>query len=165
MENAFMCSIKERLENQNKMPAFYRYVNDALGIMADVAAASEFLSTLTGIHPSISFTMELENNSKLPFLGMEIIWNSCLMDGKVFRKPTDTILILHYQSHADVSYKQSLLNTMLNCAFKLSRQIGSFFTKGVSSSGRTTSTVHHPAIIRGSTTGRRRIAWSNGSQS
>ena len=35
-------------------------------------------------------------------------------------KPTDTGLLLHYQSHVDVKYKHSLLKTMLNRAFKLS---------------------------------------------
>ena len=41
-------------------------------------------------------------------------------DTKVYKKPTDTGLLLHYQSHVDVKYKHSLLKTMLNRAFKLS---------------------------------------------
>lgn len=76
------------------MPNFYkRYVDDTLSIMLDVQAASTFLSTLNEIHPSVplvSFTMELEKNGKLPFLGMEIIRNSTRLDRKVCRKPTDT---------------------------------------------------------------------------
>ena len=49
------------------MPAFYkRYVDDTLSKMPDVSSASEFLSTLNEIHPSVSFTMELEDNGKLP---------------------------------------------------------------------------------------------------
>ncbi|KAL9955814.1 hypothetical protein ACROYT_G037197 [Oculina patagonica] len=76
------------------------------------------LGTVT--HPSINFTMELEENGRLPFLGMDIIRNGCHLDTKVYRKPTDTGLLLHYHSHVDVRYKRSLLNTMLNRAFKLS---------------------------------------------
>ncbi|KAL9953158.1 hypothetical protein ACROYT_G040528 [Oculina patagonica] len=121
MANTFMCGIEEQLEIQNKMPAFYkRYVDDTLSKMPDVTAASEFLSTLNEIHPSVSFTMELEDNNKLPFLGMEIIKNGSQLDTKVYKKPTDTGLLLHYQSHVDVKYKHSLLKTMLNRAFKLS---------------------------------------------
>ena len=102
------------------MPAFYkRYVDDTLSILPDVQAASTFLSTLNEIHPSISFTMELEINGKLPFQGMEIIRNSQL-DRKVYRKPTDTGLRMHYHSHVDMKYKHSLLETVLNRAFKLS---------------------------------------------
>ena len=108
MANAFMCNIEEQLTNQNKMPNYYkRYVDDTLSIMPDVQAASTFLSTLNEIHPSISFTMELEKNGKLPFLGMEIIRNSTRLDRKVYRKPTDTGL--HYHSHVHMKYKHSLI--------------------------------------------------------
>ena len=118
MANAFMCNIEEQLTNQNKMPAFYkRYVDDTLSKMPDVSSASEFLSTLNEIHPSVSFTMELEDNGKLPFHGMAIIRNGPRLDTKVYRKPTDTGLLLHYQSHVDMKYKHSLLKTMLNRAF------------------------------------------------
>ena len=122
MANTFMCNIEEQLINQNKMPALYnRYVDDTLSSrMPDVSSAFEFLSTLNGIHPSVSFTMELEDNGKLPFLGMVIIRNGPRLDTKGYRKPTDTGLLLHYQSHVDVKHKHSLLKTMLNRAFKLS---------------------------------------------
>ena len=88
--------------NKNK-----RYVDDTLSIMPNVQAASTFLSTLNEIHPSISFTMELKKNEKLPFLGMEIIRNSTRLDTKVYRKPTDAGLLLHYNSHVDMKYSIS----------------------------------------------------------
>ena len=57
MANTVMCNIEEQLINQNKMPAFYnRYVDDTLSKIPVVLFASEFLSTLNGIHPSVSFT-------------------------------------------------------------------------------------------------------------
>ena len=94
--------------------------DNTLSIIPDVEAASTFLSTLNEIHPSISFTIELEKNGKLPFLGMEIIRNGTRLDRKAYRKPTDTGLLLHYHSHVHIKYKHSLLKTMLNRAFKLS---------------------------------------------
>ena len=121
MANTFMCSIEKQLEARNKMPAFYkRYVDDMLSTMPNEETASEFLMTLNNCHPSINFTMELEENGRLPFIGMDIIRNGCRLDTKVYRKPTDTGLLLHYHSHVDERYKRSLLNTMLNRAFKLS---------------------------------------------
>ena len=115
-------SIAERaFETENKMPAFYkRYVDDTLSAMPGVETASDFLTTLNNTHPSIDFTMELEVNGRLPFLGMDIIRNGCRLDTKVYRKPTDTGLLLHYHSHVDGRYKRSLLNTMFNRALKLS---------------------------------------------
>ncbi|XP_068743542.1 uncharacterized protein [Montipora capricornis] len=116
-----MCSIEERLQGQGKMPDFYkRYVDDTLSIMPNVETAEAFLSTLNDSHPSINFTMELAANGTLPFLGVEIVKHMSPLETKVYKKPTDTGLLLHYQSHVDVRYKQSLLKTMLNRAFKLS---------------------------------------------
>ena len=88
--------------------------------MPDPKAASEFLETLNESHPSIDFTMELEENGRLPFLGMDVIRNGCRLDTTVYRKPMDKGLLLHYQSYVDARYKWSLLNTMLNRAFQLS---------------------------------------------
>ena len=76
--------------------------------------------TLNKSHPSIDFTIELEENGRLPFLGMDVIRNGCRLDTTVYRKPTDKGLLLHYHSHVDARYKRSLLNTMLNRAFQLS---------------------------------------------
>ena len=98
------------------MPTFYkRYVNDTLSIMPDVQVASTFLSTLNDTHSSISYDGTWRKR-KLPFL--EIVRNSTRLDRKVYRKPTDTGLLLHYYSHVDMKYKHSLLKTMLNRAFK-----------------------------------------------
>ncbi|RMX46497.1 hypothetical protein pdam_00020514 [Pocillopora damicornis] len=40
--------------------------------------------------PDVSSASELENNDRLPFLGMMIIRNSPRPDTKVYAKPTDT---------------------------------------------------------------------------
>ena len=88
------------------MPNFYkRYVDDTFSIMPNVETAEAFLSTLNDSPPSISFTMELATNGKLPFLGLEIVKLMSRLETKVYKKPTDTGLLLHYQSHFDVRYK------------------------------------------------------------
>ncbi len=78
------------------------------------------------IRPSVNFTIELAENGTLPFLGTEIIKCNSLLETKVCKKPSDTGLLLHYQSHTNVRYKESLLNTMLNRAFKLSSTLKLF---------------------------------------
>ena len=81
MANAFMCKIEKQLERQNKLPIFFKgFVDDTLSAMPDPEAASEFLETLNKSHPSIDFTMELEENGRLPFLGMDAIRNGCRLD-------------------------------------------------------------------------------------
>ena len=64
--------------------------------MPDVAGTESFLSTLNECHPSISFTLELVRQNKLPFLVMEITKNGSQLSTSVYRKPTNTGLLLHF---------------------------------------------------------------------
>lgn len=70
--------------------------------------------------------MEIADNNKLPFLGMMIEKRGCHRTTSVYRKPTDTGLLLHYHSHVDHRYKKPLLNTMLNRAYHPSSTRESF---------------------------------------
>ena len=70
--------------------------------------------------PTLPLVLQCNSRKTGNFLGIEIIRNSARLDRKVYRKPTDTGLLLHYYSHVDMKYKHSLLKTMLNRAFKLS---------------------------------------------
>jgi len=94
-------------------------VDDTLGIMPNVETAESFLSSLNESHPSVSFTMEIGEHGKLPFLGTEIRKCNGRLEKRVNRKPTDTGLLLHFKSHVDVRCKKSLLKTMLDRAFKV----------------------------------------------
>jgi len=130
MANVFLCSIKEKLELDNKLRDFYRrYVDDTLDTMKDVPAAEAFSSTLNNCQPSISFTMELASDNKLPFVGMEVLKEGCKLEISVSRKPTNTDLLLHHQSHVDKRYKKSLIKTMVNRAFRLSSTREAFATE------------------------------------
>ena len=113
MANAFMCIIEERLQDQVKMPNFYkRYVDDTFSVMPNVEIGEAFLSTLNDSDPLITFIMEMATNGKLSLSGG--------VNRETHVPPTDTELLLHYQSHVDGRYKESLLKPMLNRAFKLS---------------------------------------------
>ena len=70
--------------------------------------------------------MELASDNKLPFIDMEVLKKGCKLKTSVYRKPTNTGLLLHHQSHVDKRYKKSLLKTMLNRAFHLSSTWESF---------------------------------------
>ena len=76
MANVFMCHLEEKLTRDGLMPQLYkRYVDNTLARMPSAVAAAEFLSTLNGLHPSLTFTMELPVDNKIPFIGIEIVKN------------------------------------------------------------------------------------------
>ena len=121
MANVFMCHLEEKLAGDGLMPHLYRrYVDDTLARMPNTNAATMFLTTLNGLHPSLSFTMELPVDDRIPFIGIEIIKNGTKLETQVYRKSTNTGLLLHFNSHTDKRYKDSLLKTMLHHAYALS---------------------------------------------
>lgn len=121
LANTFMCHIEEKLEEDGQMPNYYkRYVDDTFSIMPDLRAATSFLDALNSKHPSLNFTMETATDNTLAFLGMNIFKNGTILSTSVYRKPTNTGLYLHYDSHVDHRYKVGLLKTMLYRAYRLS---------------------------------------------
>ena len=121
LANVFMCSVEEVLKQEGKLLAFYqRYVDDTLTTMPDVTAAFSFLNTLNHAHDAVNFTMELETNGVLHFLGVNLINQAPRVETKVYAKPTSTGLLLHHHSHVDNRYRKGLLTTMLDRAYRLS---------------------------------------------
>ena len=127
MANVFMCHLEEKLTRDGLMPHLYRrYVDDTLARMPNTDATTMFLTTLNGLHPSLSFTMELPVDDRIPFIGIDIIKNGTKLETRVYRKPTNTGLLLHFNSHTGRRYKDSLLKTMLHRAYALSSTTQAF---------------------------------------
>ena len=95
--NVFMSSLEEKLELESKLPPYYRrYVDDTLRVMPDIPTAADFLDTLNHAHSAVSFTMEIEKDGILPFLGIQILNRAPQLETKVYVKPANTGLLLHY---------------------------------------------------------------------
>ncbi|XP_044183421.1 uncharacterized protein LOC114968046 [Acropora millepora] len=88
--------------------------------MPNIETASNLLDTLNQAHFSVKFTMETECNGMLPFLGIQLLNRSPQIETKVYGKPTNSGLLLHYHSHVDNRYKKGLLRTMLDRTHRLS---------------------------------------------
>ena len=99
MANTFMCSIEEKLESEDKLPSLHkRHVDDTLAAAKDIPTATAFLATLNEAHPAISFTMEVANNDKLPFIGMELTKIGKQLKTCVYRKTTNKLKTIgHFQ--------------------------------------------------------------------
>ena len=88
--------------------------------MPEINAAASFLNTLNTCHPAIKFTMETESDNQLPFIGMCLIRTSNQIKTQVYRKSTNTGLLLHNQSHVDSRYKKAIIRTIPARADRLS---------------------------------------------
>ena len=97
-----------KMKTNCQLKFYTGYVDDTLAMVRDIPTATKFLTILNNYHPALSFTMELANGNKLSFLGMMICKYGSHLTTMVKRKPTNTGLLLHFQSHVDQSYKRSL---------------------------------------------------------
>ena len=89
--NVFMSSLEEKLELEGKLPPYYRrYVDDTLTVMPDIPTAADFLDTLNHAFSAVSFTMEIEKDGILPFLGIQLLNRAPQLETKVYVKPTNT---------------------------------------------------------------------------
>ena len=80
---------------------------------------NEFHTHLNSISPYLQFTIKLEENRCLPFLGTVTIHSKGKVEVNIYRTPTHTDKYLHYDSHHPKQHKLSVLNILLDRAEKI----------------------------------------------
>ena len=120
LANWFLGMIEKKIFDQHLSfyPSFYvRYVDDVFAIFNSAIEVQMFLEVLNNQHPNLRFTCEQASRPSLPFLDVQLtIWdrefNIC-----VYRKPTFTGVLLHFNSIAPLSWKRGLINCLLHRAY------------------------------------------------
>ena len=93
-----------------------RYVDDTFCVM-EKEYISTFLDHLNTLHPTIQFTMELEENGSLPFLDTLLMTrNDGGLDVAVYRKPTHINRYLQFSSHHPSGIKRSVASSLFHRA-------------------------------------------------
>ena len=64
---------------------------------------------INSLHPNLKFTLEIEQNGKLPFLDICIEYHETTLSSTWYCKPTDTGLILNFHAMTPRSYKRSVI--------------------------------------------------------
>jgi len=78
------------------------------------------------LHPNLEFTLERPVDGKLPFLDTEVKQISNQLHTNVYRKATDTGLIMQYTSICPKSWKLGLINFYLNRALNICSNFTAF---------------------------------------
>ncbi|BHF73931.1 hypothetical protein SprV_0401701500 [Sparganum proliferum] len=109
-------AVLQRLESlvfQHYKPKFWaRYVDDTF-VVIERDQLLTFKERLNAVFPDIQFTMEEEENNQLAFLHVLV----CRKDRgglktKVFRKATNTMQVLNFNSNHPISHKRSCVRTL-----------------------------------------------------
>ena len=98
-----------------KLEVWFHYVDDTFVIWRHgKVVLCKFFIFLNNQHPNIHFTIDIQENGKLPFLNLLV---SKKADGtlghQVYRKPTHTDRYLYVESHHHPSQKQSAINSFV----------------------------------------------------
>ena len=113
--NLVMEELKRKIfeSHENWLPRYWnRYVDDTFTIVhRDMV--DNLLGQLGRVFPSINYTIQIEKESKLAFLDVEV---HCKPDGSlktlVYRKPTHTSRLLDFNSCNPMPHKHSVAQTL-----------------------------------------------------
>ena len=95
-----------------------RYVDDVFCIFRKDVNNELFLSKLNSLHDSLSFTCEFGGRS-LPFLDILVELKDDGYRSTVYRKETNTDVLLHYKSNTPNGWKTGLMKCLLHRTKKL----------------------------------------------
>nr|VZI36045.1 unnamed protein product [Spirometra erinaceieuropaei] len=109
-------AVLQRLESlvfQHHRPKFCaRYVDDTF-VVIERDQVLTFQEHLNAVFPDIQFTMEEEENNQLAFLDVLVCRKDCGgLKTKVFRKATNTMQVLNFNSNHPISHKRSCVRTL-----------------------------------------------------
>ena len=120
MANFLLGKLEEKLFDptivNGDYPAFYtRYVDDIFCVFRKSSDYEKFLSKLNSLHENLQFTYEL-GGDRMPFLDTEVKLSSNGLESTIFRKKTNTDVVLNHTAIAPTKWKTGLIKCFLHRA-------------------------------------------------
>lgn len=114
LSEIFLDKMEADLETEGLLPRLWmRYVDDVFAI-CDKEEAEATLMELNSRHGNIKFTMEVENEGRLPFLDLIIKRNDESLCFEIYRKPTHTQRLIPSCSNHHIGQKMAAFNSMIH---------------------------------------------------
>ena len=95
-----------------KPSMWLRYVDDTFILWPHQEDVQILLDHVNSIRPSIQFTMEKEQDNKLPFLDVLVTRTEQGFRSSVYRKPTFTGQYLNFNSHHPYTVKKGIVRCL-----------------------------------------------------
>ena len=123
LANAFLCHHEGRWIDECPLayaPVFYaRYVDDIFVLLKSVDHVERLATYLSSKHPNINFTFEIERDSVLPFLDVNVYRDLECFTTTVHRKDTFSGVLTNFNSFLPDTYRKGLISTLLFRAYKI----------------------------------------------
>lgn len=124
VSEVFMERMEEKLEKEDMLPRFWvRYVDDVFAVVQK-DEVDETLRNLNKVHKNLKFTMEVEENGRIPFLDIMVKRNSGVLEFEIYRKPTSTQRFITNSSNHSTQHKMAAFRTMVHrmCSVPMRRE-------------------------------------------
>ena len=92
-----------------------RYFDDTI-CFVKIRSIEYILSVINNFHEKIQFTYEIEKDSKLSFLDVEIQRTNEILATTVYRKETNNDMYLNWKSFSPDTWKRSTFRTLIERA-------------------------------------------------
>ena len=113
LANIYMEYIEEMaLGSTLKLSMWLRYVDDTFILWPHQEDVQTLLAHVNSIRPSIQFTMEKEQDNKLPFLNVLVTRTEQGFRSSVYCKPTFTRQYLNFNSHHPYTVKKGIVHCL-----------------------------------------------------
>lgn len=107
---ALLDNVFDNVNNPYKPKIVTKYVDDIFVILKS-SHVNSTLTALNSFHPKIQFTVEFENNGKIPYLDVLVIRQNNRLIFDWYKKPTSSGRLINYNSKQP---KQMIINTAKN---------------------------------------------------
>ncbi|BHF77158.1 hypothetical protein SprV_0502026100 [Sparganum proliferum] len=109
---AVLQQLESLVFQHHKSKLWARYVDDTF-VVIERDQLLTFKERLNAVFPDIQFTMEEEENNQLAFLDVLVCRKDCGgLETKVFRKATNTMQVLHFNTNHPINHKRSCVRTL-----------------------------------------------------
>ena len=117
LANIWLAKFKETIKDDAKI--YERYMDDILRSIKESLVEAK-LREINALHPNLKFTLEVEQDGKLPFLDMYIIHTNNELHSKWYQQPSDTGLVMNFHALAPKKYKRSVIQGLVYRIYRAS---------------------------------------------
>lgn len=122
----FMATFEMDLKQKGLLPRiWYRYVDDIFAVVKS-NEINKTLDIINSQFESINFTMEKEDDNKLPFLELLVTKTSNKVEFSIYRKPTTTNRYITNDSHCPMQHKLAAFHSLVHRLCKLPLSVSNF---------------------------------------
>ena len=102
---------------QGDASVYERYMDDIVTVTKKEMITAQ-LERINSLHPQLKFTIERENDGRLPFLDLCIVHTGESAHTTWYTKPTDTGLVMNFHAQSPKKYKRAVVQGLVHRIYR-----------------------------------------------